>query len=71
MSEGRGRLEWNQTSAVLAQIHNANCEKGQAIQPDDLNPYVAKKKQPVQAGGNVVRMPLSVLAHAMAPKHKV
>lgn len=41
MSNGRMRLEWTQTSALLSQMHNINRGKGRASTPDDFNPTVA------------------------------
>lgn len=39
MAEARATLEWNQTSAVLAMIHNVNCTKpGQAKSAAEFNP---------------------------------
>lgn len=42
MAEGRGRLEWSQTSELLASQFNANRGKQQARTGKDFNPYFAK-----------------------------
>ncbi|HEY2253019.1 MAG TPA: hypothetical protein VGH74_18230 [Planctomycetaceae bacterium] len=45
MADGRLREQWNQTAHVMAAICNANGgEEGRAIQPDELNPYLATRR---------------------------
>ncbi len=48
MAQGRGRLEWNQTSELLALIRNVNRgPKDKALTAEDFNPY-AEKKEPAK-----------------------
>lgn len=41
IAEGRAKLEWRQTSEILALLYNANRdpEKTQPLTADDFNPY--------------------------------
>lgn len=47
MAEGRARLEWAQTAALLALT--ANChrdpKKGRPLTPDDFNPYARRDRR--------------------------
>lgn len=48
MAEAKGRLEWGQTSQVLAMLYNVNRSgKDRVMYPDDFNPYGAKRKKPL------------------------
>ena len=47
----RGEFEWDQTSQIVAMLHNVNCaKKSDMVIPGDLNPYatksLSKKKSP-------------------------
>ena len=52
MVEGRGRFEWNQTSALMALAVNLMCDpkKGKAVSPSDFNPFAPRKPIPVLKG---------------------
>ena len=40
MAEARGRVEWGQTSALMAAVVNCHvAKKSQMVRPEDLNPY--------------------------------
>lgn len=61
---GARKVEWAQTSAVLAVIINANpYRKGRAVKPDELNPYSGKK----DTGWKITAKNISVLK-ALLPK---
>ena len=47
MAEGRGQLEWSQTSALLALTANAHRDpkKTRAFKPSDFNPYHVRKTE--------------------------
>ena len=49
MAEGRGKMEWAQTSCLMALIVNIlrDPKKGKSAKPADFNPYF-QRKQPVQ-----------------------
>ena len=49
MAEGRGKMEWAQTSCLMALIVNIlrDPKKGKSAKPADFNPYLQRKK-PVQ-----------------------
>ena len=49
MAEGRGKMEWAQTSCLMALIVNIlrDPKKGKSAKPIDFNPYFQRKK-PVQ-----------------------
>ena len=49
MAEGRGKMEWAQTSCLMALIVNIlrDPKKGKSAKPADFNPYFQRKK-PVQ-----------------------
>ncbi len=49
MAEGRGKMEWTQTSCLMALIVNIlrDPKKGKSAKPADFNPYFQRKK-PVQ-----------------------
>lgn len=45
MADARGRLEWAQTSMLLALIANVNRDpKSPAFQPSEFNPYERRQK---------------------------
>ncbi len=46
MAEGRGRLEWGQTSSLMALVANIlrDPNKTKAVKPGDFNPYLQKAK---------------------------
>lgn len=44
-SKGAGLQDWNQTSSLLAMIHNVNCSRGRKKKPDDMNPYAEKSNR--------------------------
>jgi hypothetical protein len=45
MAEGRGRLEWAQTSQVLCMLQNTHRDpKSTAAKPEDFNPYASAAK---------------------------
>jgi len=49
MAEARGRLEWNQTSAIVAMIHNVNCTKSHQMKnPDYFNPMATPAPKVVE-----------------------
>lgn len=59
MADGRGRLEWEQTSWILSFLFNANRDpkKEKALPPSAFNPYETEstgKSEPI-------KVPLSVL----------
>ena len=50
MAEGRGQIEWAQTSALLALTANAHRDpkKTRAFKPSDFNPYhVRETERPI------------------------
>ena len=49
MADGRGKMEWAQTSCLMALIVNIlrDPKKGKSAKPADFNPYFQRKK-PVQ-----------------------
>ena len=52
MVEGRGRFEWNRTSALMALAVNLmrDPKKGKAVSPSDFNPFAPPKPVPVLRG---------------------
>ena len=49
MQRGRMRLEWGQTSAILAMLANGNRnakKRPEPFLPDDFNPMAEKRKAP-------------------------
>ena len=46
MAEGRGRLEWGQTSCLMALVANIlrGPKKSKPVKPGDFNPYLQKAK---------------------------
>lgn len=46
MTEGRGRLEWGQTSCLMALVANIlrDPKKSKPVKPADFNPYSQKAK---------------------------
>jgi hypothetical protein len=47
MAEGRSRLEWAQTSQLLAMLFNTHRDpKTPAVKPDAFNPYVPGPAKP-------------------------
>lgn len=52
MVEGRGRFEWNQTSALMALAVNLmrDPKRGKAVSPNDFNPFAPPKPVPVLKG---------------------
>jgi hypothetical protein len=49
MAEGRGKMEWAQTSCLMALVVNIlrDPKKGKSAKPADFNPYF-QRKNPVQ-----------------------
>lgn len=47
MAEGRGRLEWGQTAALLALLANAHRDprKGRPLTPADFDPYARRGRK--------------------------
>lgn len=48
MAEGRGKMEWGQTSCLMALVANIlrDPKKSKPVKPADFNPYF-QKRQPV------------------------
>ena len=46
MAEGRGKMEWGQTSCLMALVANIlrDPNKTKAVNPGDFNPYLQKAK---------------------------
>ena len=55
MHRARMREQWNQTSAIMAMIHNCTFGIKTAISPVELNPYSEQKKKKVYVSGEFVR----------------
>ncbi len=55
MHRARMREQWNQTSAIMAMIHNCAFGIKTAISPVELNPYSEQKKKKVYVSGEFVR----------------
>ncbi len=57
MSDGRGKMEWAQTSSIMAIIANImrDPKKGKGAKPGDFNPYMAKKEKAIKAPLTVLR----------------
>ena len=57
MAEGRGRLEWRQTSHLMALIANImrDPKKSKGAKPADFNPYLQKQKPTVKAPVSILR----------------
>lgn len=64
MAEGRGKMEWAQTSQLLAMIVNVmrDPKKAKAASASDFNPYLQKK----HAG----KAPLSILREIWCKQRK-
>jgi hypothetical protein len=64
MADGRGRLEWSQTSWILAMMFNQHRDpkKTKPAGPDDFNPYAARKKRVT------IDMPLASLLPILAKR---
>lgn len=43
MADARVRMEWAETSSMMALIANCNRVKGRAFRPDDFNPYAPRR----------------------------
>ncbi|OQA79896.1 MAG: hypothetical protein BWY31_04138 [Lentisphaerae bacterium ADurb.Bin242] len=56
MAEGRGKLEWGQTSSLMALVANVlrDPKKGKISKPADFNPYFQDRK-PVKAPLSILR----------------
>ena len=56
MAEAKGKLEWQQTSSLMALIVNLvrNPKKSKPVKPADFNPYHIKAKPKI-------KVPLSIL----------
>lgn len=52
MVEGRGKFEWNQTSALMALAVNLmrDTRKGTPVKPADFNPFAPREKIPQLKG---------------------
>ena len=52
MVEGRGKFEWNQTSALMALAVNLmrDTRKGKPAKPTDFNPFAPHEKTPPLRG---------------------
>lgn len=61
MAEGRGKLEWGQTSCLMALLVNIfrNPKKSKGATPADFNPYMQKKR---------VNAPLTILRDVFCKK---
>jgi hypothetical protein len=61
MANGKLRSQWEQTSQILALIHNVNREKGKKIvKADDFNPFAKQ-----QNNKNVQTISVKELAEIM------
>lgn len=50
MSEEKRKDEWNRTSFILAEVHNAFLMNAKdAVTPAQRNPYLMKKRKPPKA----------------------
>jgi hypothetical protein len=56
MAEGRGKMEWGQTSCLMALVANIlrDPKKGKISTPADFNPYFQNRK-PVKAPLSILR----------------
>ena len=57
MAEGRGKLEWAQTSSLMALIVNITRDprKSTGAKPADFNPYYRKRKPTIKVPASVLR----------------
>ena len=57
MAEARGKLEWGQTSCLMALVANImrDPKKGRSVKPADFNPYFQKPKPIIKAPASVLR----------------
>lgn len=57
MSEGRGKLEWAQTSSLMALVANImrDSKKGKPVEPSAFNPYSQAVAPPVKAPLSILR----------------
>jgi hypothetical protein len=61
MAESKCRHEWRIASAQMAEIINMFSAKGRKVKPDELNPYVRKRR---------VTVPLEFLKEFSSATHK-
>ena len=57
MAEGRGKLEWGQTSCLMALVANLmrDPKKSKGVKPSDFNPYFQKPKPIIKAPVSILR----------------
>ena len=57
MAEGRGKLEWGQTSCLMALVANLmrDPKKSTGVKPADFNPYFQKQKKIAKVPASVLR----------------
>ena len=62
MAEGRGKLEWGQTSCLMALLVNIfrDPKKSKGAKPSDFNPYMQQKKR--------INAPLTILRDVFCRK---
>jgi hypothetical protein len=49
MADGRRKHDWQQTSSIIAKIHNVNVSKrSDLISPEDVDPTITKARQPMK-----------------------
>lgn len=57
MAEGRGKMEWGQTSCLMALIANImrDPKKSKSVKPSEFNPYLQKNLPVMKAPVSILR----------------
>lgn len=73
MAEGRGRLEWGQTSCLMALVVNIlrDPNKTKAVKPGDFNPYLQKAKPVQRVNIAQLKAMLGGNAHQIVPGERI
>lgn len=70
MARGRLESQWEQTSWIVAMIHNVNCtKKSAAKEPDYFNPYRQRRRSAARPK-NMGTVPLSTVADVFVRRLK-